>query len=575
MPFPLTQWRTVSANLDAVDTLCRDHGVSFPVAVAMANRGITAGGVASAYVKPRLVELEDPFILSDMHAAVLRIWRAIDEDSSITVFGDYDADGLTATSLLADVIETLGGKVKTFIPERLNDGYGMSERAVARCLESTEPDLIVTVDCGVTAVDAVAHAKKAGVDVVITDHHEPDLKLPDAVAVVNPKRDGNNTAVLAGVGVAFKLCHAMVKMGREEGRKAAVELDLRCWLDLVAVGTVADVVPLTGENRILVKAGLKRLNLGRNRGLAALASQAGIVNSIDCSHIGFAVGPRLNAIGRLGSADPALNLLRARSLSDARALAVELDQANTRRRSIEANIFDQACEQLDTSFLSGRDFCEVASGDGWHAGTIGVVASRLCDRYLYPALVVAFDEDGLGRGSGRSIPGFSLVDALRKCSVHLERFGGHAMAAGITVRREKFEAFRDAFQQCCVQSLKGRDVRPEVRIDAWLEEKDLSHDLVKDLDLLSPIGQGNPAPIWAAAGVKVVGTPRRVGRDASHLKLTIKVGSVSVDAIGFGMGRHELPSGKLDAAFALEINSFRGEESLQMRLVDIRKSEAE
>ncbi len=574
MPFPLTQWRTAAPDSDAVAVLCHDHGISVPIASSMVNRGILPGECSNAYLDPRLRSLSDPFLLTDMERAVTRIWKAIDSFSRITIFGDFDVDGVTSVCLLTEVLSALGGLVSTFIPHRLNDGYGMTPSAVQRCLSETHPELIISVDCGVTAVDAVNQINASGVDVVITDHHEPSDVLPDAIAVVNPKRDRvTGTEMLAGVGVVFKLCHALIKRGRGQSHSSSKSIDLRQWLDIVATGTVADVVPLTGENRALVNAGLAKMNRNPSPGLSALISQSGITGTLNAHHLGFMLGPRLNASGRLGSAETALALLMSKSLDEARSLAVILDHSNTKRRTIETAIYEEACVIFEKTADPSTADSVVVADSGWHTGVIGVVASRLTERYRRPSVVVAFDSDGVGRGSCRSIDGFHLLEALHACSDCLDRFGGHAMAAGLTVKNDRFDAFRDTFNRYCADTLQGRDLRPEMSIDAWLRPDELSYELVDSISLLSPMGHGNSAPLWGISALSVSGGPRLLGRDKSHLKLSFDIGGRSIDAIGFRLGGHTVPSGRVDVVFRLERNVFRGEESLQMHLVDMRPCE--
>lgn len=572
MSFPLKKWRRSSPSLDAVDALCRYHGVSAAFGAVLVNRGIGDAESADEFLRPKLSRLSDPFVLTDMRRAADRLWRAIENREPISVYGDYDVDGLTASAVLADVLGALGGVVQCFMPKRLSDGYGVTVHALERCLNTQSPQLVVTVDCGVTATDALSVATSRGVDVIVTDHHEPQNEIPAVTAVVDPKRDAPGPwTPLAGVGVAFKLCHALLKMGRSQGVKTAETVDLRRWLGLVAVGTVADVVPLKGENRLLVHAGLKGLRHFPHAGLMALASQAGVSGAINARHLGFMLGPRLNAPGRLGDATQALALLRSTSLDEARPLAVTLDTCNTQRRSIEKEILSYVADSLDQTHEPEIDFAIVASGERWHPGVIGIVASRLVECYRRPAVVVAFDDHGVGRGSARSIDGFNLVEALRRCDEHLDRVGGHKMAAGLTVKRGGFEAFRDQFAQYCAEQLRGRDLREALVVDAWLNPEQINESLVEEIKRLSPMGAGNRPPVWGVRGVTVVGTPRCVGHDKSHLKLVFDLNGVPMDAIGFGLGIHEVPPGPLDAVFELEENEFRGSVSLQMKLVDLCK----
>ncbi len=506
-----------------------------------------------------------------MAPAVDRIWRAIETAESIAVYGDYDVDGVTSTALLMLVLRALGANVAACLPNRIEEGYGLSVESLERCLEAHHPRLIVTVDCGTGSCDAVTRAHAAGVDVVVTDHHEAGAAMAPAVAVVNPKRGNDpNQRMLAGVGVAFKLCHALLKTGRERGHAAAA-LDLREYLDLVALGTIADVVPVLGENRILIRHGLACLN-GRSRvGLRALADVAGVTGELGAYHVGFVLGPRMNAAGRLGNAGMALDLLLAAHDDQARTVALTLDAANRERKRIESDILDECIRRIDAAFKPDEHFAVVVGDDGWHVGVVGIVAARLAARYGRPAVVVGFDESGMGRGSCRSIDGLDLVRALAACSRHLHKHGGHAKAAGLELHRDAFERFHEAFHAACAETLRGCDLRPEVRIDAWASLDEVSHPgFFEALTPLAPFGEQHPEPVWAVRGVKVAGSPREVGE--GHLKFTATDGTRRLEAIGFGMAERELPEGPMDVAFMLRKNTYMGRETLQMQLVDFRPS---
>lgn len=569
MSLPRRAWTTAEASTDAVDALTGALGVPRPVALVLAARGFGDPDAVEAFLSPRLSLLSDPLGLPGMAAGAGRILQAVEARQRISLFGDYDADGVTATALLTGVLRRLGGQVAPFIPCRFEDGYGFTDSALQRCLAEQAPELIVTVDCGTNAVASVAQAATAGVDVVVTDHHEPADELADAAAIINPEL-GEDAATrdLAGVGVAFKLCHALVKLARESGWPAAAGLDLRDWLDLVAIGTVADVAGLTGENRILVRHGLARLEQSSWAGVRALLKVAGVQPPLTTYHIGFMLGPRLNAAGRLASGHSAVDLLLSDDEREAADLARELDQANSERRRIEEGIRDEAGQQLDDGFDPGRDYGLVAYGEDWHVGTIGIVASRLCRRYQRPVIVLAGGGDN-ARGSGRSLEGLNLVETLAACAANLETFGGHELAAGLTVRRDGIDAFREAFNALCRERLEGTDLRPRQRVDAWVCLGEVDDRLEEALTRMRPFGVGNPQPVFGARGVRVVGEARRVGRDGAHLKLTLAEGATQVDAIGFGFGHCELPDGPLDVLFEVNRNTFRGYDSLQLQIKDM------
>ena len=530
------RWCTVEADADAAGTLAREAGLPAPVAAILVSRGITDAAQADRFLNPRLSDMSDPFLVAGMQAAVERVAGALLANERIAVFGDYDADGITATALLVSVLNALGAEATWFLPNRLTDGYGLTVGALERCMDAHRPELIITVDCGTSSADAVESARRRGVDIVVTDHHETSGAPVDAAAVVNPVLGANEEAAhLAGVGVCFKLCHALLKHLLTDAPERVKGVDLRDWLHLVAIGTVADIVPITGENRTLVRHGLARLNAGAGGiGLTALKRAAGMKGAMNCYHIGFVIGPRLNAPGRLGAPDPALELLLTGDPARASALADELESANGQRRRTEDTIRAEAEAELQESFDARKDFGLVVGREGWHAGTIGIVASRLCSRYGRPAVVVAFDEEGMGKGSCRSIDGVDMLAALEDCADDLTSFGGHKMAAGLVMERAKLDGFRSRFNEVCAAQLAGRDLRRSQSIDAWIDLADADARLLAALDILRPFGTGNPMPVLGVRNVRTVGHPRRVGQD--HLKMLLTCGSERLDAIGFGMG---------------------------------------
>lgn len=567
------RWRSVASDPGAVAELARALRIPPAVAAVLAARGYAERESTGRFLNPRLADITDPFCLPGMAEAVERIWKAVDAGERMVVFGDYDADGVTSSALLVDVLRHLGApRVDAFVPCRFADGYGLTMSALARCLDSKRPDLLITVDCGTMSVEAVATAQARGTDVVVTDHHAVSGAAAAAVALVNPKLGASqdSTTSLAGVGVAFKLCHALVKEGLRRGRDAARRIDLRDWLDLVATGTVADVVPLTGENRILVRHGLDRINRSPSVGLQALIREAGVDTDLDCYHLGFLIGPRLNAAGRLGSAERAVRLLLTRDADEARGLARELSDENARRRRIEDGIREQAEACIGEICDPRSAFGLVAAGRDWHSGTVGIVAARLCSMYYRPTVVVSIDEDGLGHGSGRSIEEIDLVDVLSESAELLERYGGHRMAAGLTVRADRLESFRKRFEASCRERLAGTDLRPSIEVDGWLRMPDADDGLLQAIRMLKPMGMGNPEPVWGVRGVRLAGPPRVVGRN--HLKLLLAAGGTQMDAIGFGLGEQPVPDGELDVLFTLRENVYRGRRSLQLQVKDFRPS---
>lgn len=567
----LEQWVTVEVDEEKAEQLAQSIAVPLPVAKVLLSRGVDSPESAEQFLNPRLSDLSDPFLFPGMQAAVDRIFKAIDGGERITVYGDYDADGVTSTALLMGVLSEMGGTVDSFIPQRLEDGYGFSIGSLQKVLENTNPSLIITADCGTRSSDVVDEAKSLGVDVVITDHHEGhDDHVPSAVAVINPKLAGPpKTESLAGVGVAFKLCHALVTQALKGKRPVAESMDLREYLDLVAIGTVADVVPLTGENRVLVRHGLTRLNSGFIRcGLQALMRVAGIRTKIDCYHLGFLIGPRINAAGRLGSADLGLALLMTREPGRAKRLAGQLDASNRERKRIEESIVEEAVEEVDASLDPETTHGLVVGRRGWHVGTIGIVAARLAGRYKRPAVVVSVDEDGLGRASCRSSGAVNLMSVLDACSAHLLTYGGHTQAAGATLKESEIDAFREAFNTAC-QIQNGDDNISNAHIvDAWISLKDANSDLVNALEALRPLGLGNQTPIWGTRKVRLQGVPKRVGNN--HLKMTLASGGTQVDAIAFGMADRKPSDGELDVIYQVQMNHYMGKDTLQLSLKDFR-----
>ncbi|HMP74686.1 MAG TPA: single-stranded-DNA-specific exonuclease RecJ [Kiritimatiellia bacterium] len=565
-------WQPVLADEAAARALADATGQPLPVARLLWARGCRDAGAVDQFLNPRLSVLGDPFLLPDLRPAVERVWRAIDGGERIAVFGDYDVDGITSTALLTQVLRKLGGIATPFLPHRLEEGYGLSPEALQRCLESCNPALIITVDCGTGSVEAVAEATRRGVDVIVTDHHHPGALLAPALALVNPKLSPDESIhMLAGVGVTFKLCHGLAKHGRELGRASAA-LDLRPHLDLVALGTIADIVPLAGENRILARHGLNQLNQTTSEGLQALIEVAAIEDRIDAYEVGFRLGPRLNAAGRLGDAQRALDLLLGGEGVDVDALAKELDQSNRERQEIEAATVRDALGELEARFDPANDFGLVVGRLGWHPGVVGIVASRLLQRFHRPVAVIALSEEG-GRGSCRSIEGFDMVAGLTACADELAKYGGHAMAAGLELKPGRLDAFATRFNETARDLLAGRDLRPVQRIDAWLGLDEVDDALADSLDRMRPFGVGNATPVWGARGVRIVGAPRVVGK--GHLKLVLANGARQIEAMGWGMGERGVPDGPIDVAFQIKRDRFRGQERLVLHLQDFRPAERE
>ncbi len=568
------RWVIPSYDADKAREIVKEVNIPFPLGAALVARGFDTPDKVDRFLKPRLSDLGDPFTLPGMEKAVTRIWDAVEAQESILIFGDYDVDGVSSTALMVSFLSELGAMVTPFLPNRLTDGYGFSRSVLTRCLDQHRPELIVTVDCGTGSGDTVAYAAEQGIDVIVTDHHEASAELAHAIAIVNPKLgDDDSVRMLAGVGVAFKVCHAMVKRAREQGRPGAEDIDLRPFMDFVALGTIADIVPLIEENRILARHGLKWLKTPRALGLRTLMDVAGIKDDVQAHHVGFQLGPRLNAAGRMGDADAALELLLTEDGPRAHTLAMRLDAANRERQDIENRMVREARAELDAIFDPDKHFGLVISRNGWHPGVIGIVASRLCQHFYRPVVVIGMDEEtGRGRGSCRSIDGFDLVANLDRCSEHLLQFGGHNMAAGVEVAADKLDAFRVAFNEAAAEVLAQKELKPLQKIDAWLELAEADDWLFRSQQSIRPFGHSNPTPVWAARQVRVV-RHRIVGN--GHLQMTLAGGGVTAEAIGFGLGDREVPAGPIDVAFQLKKNTYQGRESLRLDIQDFRAAEAE
>ena len=537
-------------------------------ACLLLNRGLESESEIRAFLSPSLDDLHDPFLMPDMDAAVHRIESAVTAGERILLHGDYDADGMSAVALLTHALQRLGGIVETFVPHRTKDGYDLSESGLEKA-GRIGASLIVTADCGVTALEAVARAGRQGRDVIVTDHHRPGARLPSAVAVVNPMREDSEYPFpgLSGVGVVFKLAQALFDRAGISSR------EVNQHLDLVALGTVADQMPLQGENRILVRAGLRALAVSRKPGIRAMLSRVGAPDgdSVGTDHVSFRIGPRLNSVGRMGSADSGVKLLVTADPREAERLAGYLERRNAERRQADQRVYAEVEDQIARQFDPGRDSAVVVWGDDWHPGVIGIVASRIVDATHRPAVVVAFDGE-IGRGSGRSTGGFDLHSALEQLSGYLERFGGHEMAAGLSIRRERIEEFAAALQEIASKEFESGAGREAIHIDAELPIGAADRSLLAWLKRASPFGAGNPAPVWLARAVEL-SDARGVGPEGTHLKCVLSDGAASLEAIGFGLGsrRPDVSSGeRFDVLFHFEENLWNGRTRLQARLIDFR-----
>lgn len=530
----------------------------------LGQRGFVEEAMVDEFLEPRLKNLSDPFELPEMDLAVARIFQAIDAQDEICVYGDYDVDGISSITIMTSILEVYGGRVRPFIPIRSSEGYGLGQTALKRCLsEGAKPQLLIAVDCGTVSHEAIASLNADGIDVIVADHHERgDSARPACVALVNPKFEVTPYGYLCAAGVVFKLAHALLKT------RAREDFDLRNLLDLVAVATISDIVPLVGENRLLVRHGLRRLSATTNFGLRALMDVTGLNGHASSSDVGFRIGPRINAAGRMDRPDEALAALRSGSPAEARILAERLDDYNRQRQKTELRIFAEAEAQLAETHDVNTDAVIVVGSRNWHPGVVGIVASRLMRKYHRPAFVVAIDDNGVGKGSGRSVEGVSLVKAIAHGSEHLIAGGGHHMAAGISVEEGNLLPFRKAFEEFVSRELRQEDAEAKLQIDAEIALGDLNLDFLYQYERLQPFGSGNPVPVFVARSVWLVESPRELKN--KHLKLWLRQGHAEKDAMFFGGGERELPEPPWDIAFTVDRNHFRGTTSCQMLVRDIR-----
>jgi len=550
------------ADPDVTAALAADLHIPEPLAAILVQRGFTAPERAKAFLRPELERLSDPLAWADMSRAVALVAGAVRAGVPVLVHGDYDVDGQCAAAMLTRVLQSVGGNVHAFVPHRIRDGYDFGEAGL-REAQRLRAGLIITCDCGITAVDAVRAARAAGIEVIVTDHHVPGDALPPASAVLDPLRPDcpSEDKDLCGTGVAFKLAQALVP-----ALGISPNLPFH-FLDFVALATVADVVPLTGENRILVRHGLKLLADSHWTGVRALLDAAGLAGKpLKSGHVGFILAPRLNAAGRIGDANDGLRLLLTDDPDDAARIARELETLNARRQALDQRVLEDAVQLADRALDAGaEDRALVLAAEGWHPGVIGIVASRLVERYGRPTFLVGWDGD-TGRGSGRSIAGFDLHAALQRVGHHLEKYGGHTMAAGLTIRRDRYEAFRIAFLAVAGELLGPTDLVPAQRVDLELPLRLVSDDLEKLIRYLEPCGAGNPAPVFGVRGARAVGA-KRVG--SNHLRFLLDDESGVLPAIAFQWA-DAIPdqwlAERLDVAFRLERDEWQGRATLQARV---------
>lgn len=560
----IKKWEFYNSDEKLVDEICEKYNLNKVIGKIIVNRHVVNDEDVRIFITPTRDDFHDPFLFKGMNVAVERIIKAINNKEKILIYGDYDVDGITSTTVLKKYLMDRGISVDTYIPNRLHEGYGLNKNAIDT-IKERNIDLIITVDCGISAIEEVDYAVSLGMDVIVTDHHEVGEKLPNALAVIDAKRKDNTYPFrsLAGVGVVFKLIQALsikLEIKPEEYLK---------YLDLVCVGTISDIVPLEGENRTIAKLGLMLIKVTRNLGLRELIKSSGY-KEIDSNTISFGVAPRINACGRMGHEEEALKLFLAEDLESATKITKELNEYNTLRQSTEKAIYEEAVQEIDRNHLDEKNSI-VLGGKGWHHGVIGIVSSKVTDKYYKPSILLSF-EDNIAKGSGRSVPGFDLYEGLTKCEDLLEKYGGHSMAVGLTLKKENLENFKERFEQIAKEK-NIKELVPIIYIDDELKLKDINMDLVKSISILEPFGEANKVPLFLIRNLKIDSI--RALSEGRHLKLTLRDENFVINAIGFELGylAEEYRIGdRIDVVGTLEINSFNGFSSIQINMKDIRKS---
>lgn len=557
------KWECYNLDNEKVEELVKKRHITNLLASILVNRGIIDGEKINVFLNPTRKDFYNPFLMPDMEIAVKRIVKAIENKEKIMIYGDYDADGITSITVLKKYLNEIGLKTGEYIPNRLNEGYGLNKDAISK-IYNDGYKLMITVDCGISGLEEVDYANSLGMEIIITDHHEPAEKLPEAIAVIDAKRKDNKYPFnqLAGVGVVFKLIQAIsteLKLEEKEYLK---------YLDLVCIGTISDIVPLVDENRVIAKLGLKLIEKTKNIGLKTLLNIADL-KKIDSTAISFGVAPRINACGRMGFQEEALQLFLTEDSGEATKIAKRLVQFNQERQAKEKQIFEEVIEKIEKDDKDKK--CIVLAEENWHHGVIGIVASKITEIYYKPSILICLEGDK-GKGSGRSIPGFDLYTALTKCSDYIEKFGGHSMAIGITIKKENFEKLKEAIEKYAQES-NISDIMPIINIDKEINLKNINIEEVKSLELLEPFGEANKMPLFLLRNLKIDSIRALSG--GKHLKLTLKQDNNIVDAIGFNMGdlsKEYLLGDKVDVVGTIEINSFGNKENIQINLKDIRKA---
>ena len=559
------KWQIFEPDKNKIEEIKSKYKVNQLLATILANRNILKEEDIRLFLNPTRNDFYNPFLITDMDIAVNRIIKAIENKENITIYGDYDVDGITSITVLKSFLNDIGVETNTYIPNRLIEGYGLNKEAIDK-ISKKGCNLMITVDCGISAIEEIEYANSLGIETIITDHHEAGNEIPKAIAVIDNKRKDSKYPFreLAGVGVVFKLIQAIgitLKLKEESYLK---------YLDIVCIGTISDIVPLVDENRVIAKLGLLLVAQTKNIGLRSIINSSGY-NKIDSNTISFGVAPRINACGRMGKAEEALELFLSKDKNEVNELTNKLNEHNRKRQETEKAIFENALEKIKAEHLD-ENKAIIVGGENWHHGVIGIVSSKITEMYFKPSILLSFEEDGIGKSSGRSIPGFDLHEALMKCSDTIEKFGGHSMAVGITVKKDNLEKFKKEFEQIATQS-KIDEIIPIINIDAKVDLSDIDKEMVESLKQLEPFGEANKMPVFAFKNLKIDSI--RALSEGKHLKLTLKDNNYIINAIGFNIGylANEYRIGdKIDVAGVLEINTFNGVDNLQINIKDIMKS---
>ena len=558
------KWQVYEVNEEQVEKIIRENNVNKLIATILSNRGIINKEDINVFLNPSRNDFHDPYNMPDMEIAVNRIIKAKENNEKVIIFGDYDVDGITSITVLKSFLHDIGIEADSYIPNRLTEGYGLNISAVEEIAKKGY-NLMITVDCGISCIEEVKRANELGLETIVTDHHEVGDILPDAVAVVDCKRKDNKYQCrdLAGVGVAFKVAQALsIKLGLDEKEYLK-------YLDIVCLGTISDIVPLVDENRLISKLGLMLVNKTNNIGLRGILNASGYKN-IDSTAVSFGVAPRLNACGRMGHADEALKLFLSKNVNEVQQLTNLLNEYNKIRQDTERKIYEDAILQIENNNLD-KDKVIIVSGDNWHHGVIGIVSSKITEMYFKPSVLLSLEDKTL-KGSGRSIPGFDLYDTLTKCQDELEKFGGHSMAVGLSLKEENLGKFKEKIEQIAEEQ-HIEEIIPVIKIDARINLNEITKEMVESLKMLEPFGEANKMPIFLFKNLTIDSI--RSLSEGKHLKLTLKDSNVIVNAIGFNMGSlaDDYRIGdKIDVVGTLEINSFNGLDSIQINLKDVMKS---